>query len=338
MFAGRAQSTEPVGEVPIGEAPIGEVWMTGNACRFASGSSPDIAGKMLGDVWPSFPAEWTGSAPRSRVFPLLVKFLFPREKLSVQVHPNDEYAHQREAEAGGVGKTEMWYTIAAKPGAGVLVNLKPGVTPSSFRRAIAEGAAESSLEFLSVKAGDAVFVPAGTAHTIGPGLVLCEIQQNSDITYRVFDYDRRDAQGELRPLHLEKALAVMNFGEQAGGKIQPVQVSRGALTETFYVGCRHFAAEKWEFSERFAATTLREHFDLLIILEGQGAFECGPQSLPYSAAHVWLIPAALGAYQIAPSTSTTLLRTYVPPNLADLAQRLANQGIPESAWSGLIRP
>jgi mannose-6-phosphate isomerase len=312
--------------------------MTGNACRFASGSSPELEGKTLGDVWPSLPVEWTGSGARSEAFPLLVKFLFPQEKLSVQVHPNDEYARQREAEAGGVGKTEMWYAIAAKPGAGVLLNLKPGVTPSSFRRSIAEGTAESCLEFLPVKAGDAVFVPAGAVHAVGPGLVLCEIQQNSDITYRVFDYDRRDSQGELRPLHLEKALAAINFGEQTGGKIQPVQVSRIALTETFHIACRHFVAEKWEFPERIAATTLREHFDLLIILEGSGAIECASQSLPYSVAHAWLVPAAMGAYQIAPTTPTRLLRTYVPPNLADLAQRLANHGIPESAWSRLICP
>jgi mannose-6-phosphate isomerase len=335
LFPDKTQLTEPVGETRIGE-----VWMTGNGCLFASGA---FAGKTLGDVWPSLPAEWTGRGGQGKPFPLLVKFLFPQEKLSVQVHPNDDYAQQHEADSGGVGKTEMWYAVAANTGAGVLVNLKGGVTPSSFRRAIAEDTAESNLKFVPVKAGEAVFVPAGTVHAIEPGLVLCEIQQNSDITYRVFDYDRRDAKGELRPLHLEKALAVMNFGEQSGGKIEPVEISRGPVTETFYVACRYFAIERWEFPERITAATSGDHFDLLIILEGEGAIQCAGQSLPYtqapySRADVWLVPAALGAYELAPRTRTTLLRTYVPPNLADLAQRLADQGIPESAWSRVIYP
>jgi mannose-6-phosphate isomerase len=312
--------------------------MTGNGCPFAWNAPGGLAGKALGDVWASLPVEWTGIAAHGKSFPLLVKFLFPREKLSVQVHPNDEYARQREADAGGVGKTEMWYAVAADAGAGVLVNLKPGVTPSSFRRAIAEGTAESNLEFLPIKTGDAVFVPAGTVHTIGPGLVLCEIQQNSDITYRVFDYERRDAKGEFRPLHLEKALAVMNFGEQTGGKIEPVQIPRGAVMETFYVACRHFATEKWEFSERMSAVTSGDHFDLLIVLRGEGTFECVGQSLPYSTAHVWLIPAALGEYQITPKHPTTLLRTYVPPNLADLTRRLTERGISESIPSRVKYP
>jgi mannose-6-phosphate isomerase len=318
--------------------PIGEVWMTGKACRFAPDSFGAFAGKTLGEVWPSLPPEWTGVGGQGKAFPLLVKFLFPREKLSIQVHPNDDYARRHEADAGGMGKTEMWYAIAANPGAGVLVNLKAGVTPSSFRRALADGTAESSLEFVPVSAGDAVFVPAGTVHTIGPGLVLCEIQQDSDITYRVFDYDRRDPQGELRPLHLEKALAVMNFGEQGGGKIEPVEISRGALTETFYMVCRHFAIEKWDFSELIAAATSSEHFDLLIILEGKGAIQCTDQSLPYDVAQVWIVPAAMGAYQIAPQSRTALLHAHVPPNLADVAQRLAAQNVPESAWSRVIYP
>lgn len=322
--------------------PVGEAWMSGNGCRFApssTDSSCDTLGdKTLGEVWPTLPVEWTGSASQGAVFPLLVKFLFPEEKLSIQVHPNDELAQRYEANAGDVGKTEMWYVVAARPGAGVLVNLKAGVTPSSFRRAIADGTADAHLEFLPLQAGDSVFVPAGTVHTIGPGLVLCEIQQNSDITYRVFDYDRKDAQGNPRPLHVEQAFAAMNFGDQAGGKIEPVQVSCGAVEETFYVACRHFTAEKWEFTEQITAATSGEHFDLLIILEGDGTIECAGQSLEYGIAHVWLIPAALGAYQIAPRTRTALLRAYVPRNLTDFAQRLADRGIPKTEWSRLVHP
>lgn len=316
--------------------PIGEVWMTGNDCRFATGP---FAGKTLAEAWPTMPPEWTGrTAEAGCPFPLLVKFLFPGEKLSVQVHPPDEYARQQETETGGTGKTEMWYALAAQPGASALVNFKPGITPSSFRRAVADGTPENSLEQMPIQAGDAIFVPGGTVHTISPGVVLCEIQQNSDITYRVYDYNRVDAHGQLRPLHLEKALAVMNFGEQLGIRLQPVRLSRGPVKRTFYMACRYFAAERWEFTEPIACAASDDHFDLLIVLEGSGALEVGGQSLPYAPAEVWLVPAALSDYKISPASRTALLRTYVPGKPDDFARRLAEEGVPQSECSRLVYP
>jgi mannose-6-phosphate isomerase len=314
---------------------VGEVWLTGDDCLFADGP---FAGRRLADAWKEFPEEWAGeSAPRSAPFPLLVKFLFPEDKLSVQVHPDDDYARRHEAPPG-VGKTEMWYAVTVRPPAEVLVNLKLEVQKEQFRRAIAEGTVEECLERTVLRAGDVVFVPAGTVHTIGPGVTLCEIQQNSDLTYRVFDYNRLDAEGKPRPLHIEKALDVIHFGEQDGGKIEPVRLSRGGLAQSHYVACRYFVTEKWEFSERIAAATSKEHFDLLIFIEGCGAIECCGEALPYAPAQAWLVPASLGAYQIAPASSTSLLRTYVPVRVADVARRLADQGVPESAWSRLIYP
>ncbi len=316
--------------------PVGEVWLTGSECRFADGP---FAGKKLGDTWPEMPPEWAGRRTnKDGPFPLLVKFIFPADKLSVQVHPNDDYARRRESAAGGVGKTEMWYVIDARPGASVLAGLKSGVTADDFRRAISEGKAEACLERVVVQTGDVVFVPAGTVHTIGPGMVLCEIQQHSDITYRVYDYNRLTAEGKPRELHVEKAFDVINFREQSGGKIEPVGLTRGPVMETYYIACRYFAVEKWEFSDRIAAATTGDHFDLFIVLEGRGHFESGGGEAAYVPAQVWLMPAALGAYQIAPASRTVLLRTYVPKSVQDFAQRLADQRIPESAWSRLVYP
>src|SRR5579863_1588889 len=157
--------------------PVGEAWMTGNECVFANGP---FAGQKLGQAWPAMPAEWTGtrtrpgkSVGRDAPFPLLVKFIFAEEKLSVQVHPDDDYASRHEQAAGGSGKTEMWYVIRARAGAEVLLGLKPSVTRESFAQAVLEGTAEECLEHIPLRAGDVVFVPARTAHTIGPGLVLC---------------------------------------------------------------------------------------------------------------------------------------------------------------------
>ncbi len=284
------------------------------------------------------PPEWIGTQVRAEgPFPLLVKFLFSEAKLSIQVHPDDEYARRHEAAAGGQGKTEMWYVIAARSGAEVMVGLKPEVTLDSFRRAIVDGGVEGCLERIPVRAGDVIFVPAGTAHTIGAGLVLCEIQEHSDITYRVFDYNRLTAEGKPRPLHIEQALAVINFGEQSGGKLEPVRITRGAVMETYFIACRYFATEKWEFAERVAAVTRPEHFDLLILLAGSGRIEFGDAAADYAPAQVWLLPAGLGTYRIAPQSSTALLRTYVP-DVNDFVRRLADQRVEESAWSRLVYP
>jgi mannose-6-phosphate isomerase len=317
--------------------PIGEAWMTGDGSHFASGP---YAGQKLGDVWPTLSAEWRGTSLGSaRAFPLLIKFIFPEDKLSVQVHPDDEYASQHEQAAGGRGKTEMWYAVRARAGAEVLVGLKPSVTRESFERAIADGTAENCLEHIPLKQGDAVFVPARTAHTIGPGLVLCEVQQNSDLTYRVYDYNRRDAQGRSRELHVKKALDVIRFGEQRGGKIHAAQIHRGPVAETRLATCEYFTTDRWEFAERIECVSSLEHFDVLIFLEGNGIIrwsetpdthkpgsanhESGSATQhhhPYGPAQVWLIPAALGKYELHPNaenapqpSATTLLRTHVPP-------------------------
>ncbi len=317
--------------------PFGEAWMTGSESRFANGP---FAKQKLADAWPAMRAEWIGTEiPRDPLFPLLVKFIFAEEKLSVQVHPDDDFAEKHEKAAGGRGKTEMWYALRARPGAEVLVGLKPGVTREAFQRTVAEGTAENCLQHVPMRSGDAVFVPAGTVHTIGPGLVLCEIQEHSDITYRVHDYNRRDAQGRARPLHVEKALASMLFGSQIGGRIDPVTITRGAITKAFLLACRYFATEKWEFSERISAETSREHFDLLIALEGSGEIRYRGGCAAYAPAQVWMMPAALGAYELFPSAAvrTSLLRTFVPGDLGRFSQALADEGLEETERSRVVR-
>src|ERR1700682_3168639 len=179
--------------------------------------------------------------------------------------------------------------------------------------------------------------PVGTAHTIGPGVVLCEIQQHSDITYRVFDYNRVGSDGKPRLLHIRQALNVMRFGEQSGGRCDPVRVTHGAVTETFFAACQYFAAERWEFRERIAAVTSPEHFELLIFLDGKGSIEFADGTEAYAPAEVWLLPAALGAYQLAPESPATLLRTYVP-DLHDFVRRLAEERVEETTGSGVVHP
>jgi len=308
--------------------------MTGNESRFANGP---FKGQTLGQAWPAMTPEWVGTAfARDPLFPLLVKFIFADEKLSVQVHPDDSYAAEHEQAAGGRGKTEMWYALRARPGAEVLVGLRAEATAESFRRAIADGTAENCLLHVPLSQGEAIFVPARTAHTIGSGLVLCEIQQQSDLTYRVYDYNRRDAQGRARELHIEKALAVMRFGPQKGGKTKPVAMKNSAMTKTFIAACRYFLTEKWEFTEPVAAASSNEHFEILITLEGNGEISFGGARVEYGPAQTWLIPAGLGKFELRPHAPTSLLRTY-PPASVDAARReLAAAGLKETEISRLV--
>jgi len=315
--------------------PIGEVWLTGRSCKFANGP---FSGRELGDAWRAMPVEWRGKRLRDvPEFPLLVKFIFPDDRLSIQVHPDDTYAGKHEAASGGLGKTEMWYAISAQPTAEVLLGFQPGVSAEHFRRAVAGRSLEETLTHVPVHAGDIFFVPAGTPHTIGPKMVLCEVQEYSDLTYRLFDYNRVDSSGRPRDLHVEKALAVLRFNDQRGGRVEPASTKHGVATATYLVACRYFATEKWEFGGSLDFSTDTEHFDLLIFLDGGGSirWDCG--SAEFRRAQTWLIPARLGSYELVPASATNLLRTYVP-DVDEFSRIMASQGFDEQARSRVVFP
>jgi mannose-6-phosphate isomerase len=177
---------------------VGEAWLTGPQCVVETGQ---FAGRTLASI-----AEEAGGE-----FPLLVKLLFPNEKLSVQVHPDDT---QAQAAGEARGKTECWYVLEAEPGAYVSLGLKKGVAVTDVAASVADGTMESLIEQVPVTVGDMLFVDAGTVHAIGPGVVLLETQQTSDVTYRLYDY------GRPRELHLEKGIAVIKT-ETAAGKVEP---------------------------------------------------------------------------------------------------------------------
>ena len=319
-----ARSLAPLYDHDVRGAPIGEVWLTGSECVCAT---PPFQGRKLAEAWREMSADWAGTgAKKDGPFPLLVKFLFPEDKLSVQVHPDDEYARVHEALAGGVGKTEAWYVVEARDGAEVFAGVRRGVTKESFRGKIADASVEECLNRIPIAAGEAIFVPAGTAHTIGPGSILCEVQENSDLTYRVFDYNRRNPNGTTRELHIEKAMAVMNFGTQRGGKMRPLVTHAHDAEIAHYVACRYFAMERWRFSDTVQLRTDREHFELWMVIAGSGRFSWDAQSADdYAAGDVVLVPAALDRWQIEPESPTTMLHAYVP-DLDVYATQLAAAG------------
>ncbi len=313
--------------------PLGEAWLTGVDCKIATGP---FEGKTLGTTWSEMPAEWRGARLASRKdFPILVKFIFPQEKLSIQVHPNDAYAAAHEQAAGGRGKTEMWHAVSADPGAQVFVGLKSGVDKKKFLGALAEDKLEELFLSHAVHGGDTFFVPAGTPHTIGPGMVLCEVQEYSDLTYRVYDYGRLDAHGRPRELHLEKALEVIMFGSACVPKAIGLPLASGPVSKTLLAACSYFATERWEFRASAQSESLRANFELFIILAGSGHIHWQGSPAAYQAGQCWLIPAALGKFSLQPEQSTSAIRTYVP-DLENLRAELRHAGVSEAQLAQTI--
>jgi mannose-6-phosphate isomerase len=294
--------------------PIGEAWLTGVDCRVANGP---FMGKTLGEAWREMPAEWRGTRLASTThFPLLVKFIFPNDKLSIQVHPDDAYAAEHEQATGGRGKTEMWHAVSAETGARVLIGLVRKADQVEFLKALKTQTLEKLFIHWCVQPGDTFFIPAGTPHTIGPGMVLCEVQEYSDLTYRVYDYGRVDAHGKPRELHIQKALDVIQFGKPAGGKVSQIRLPAQKLHRSLLAACRYFATERWKNFGTLETHSVADHFDLFVVLTGRGHLTWGAGKATYQPGHCWFIPASLGPFALHSEEPTKILRTYVPDLLA----------------------
>src|SRR5579863_2431529 len=223
----------------IPRMPIGEVWLTGDECRIATGRH---SGKALATLFAEQPEALLGKDALLTGSPLLIKVIFAREKLSVQVHPDDTMA-QRLGQPRG--KTECWYALSAEHGARVAVGLRPGVSLDDVKYGIREGSLENSLQILPVAAEDMIYVDAGTVHAIWPGSILLETQQNSDITYRMYDY------GRPRELHVDKSLEAMRLTTRAG-KVPP----RVRGDRTILIDERYFCIERIPVRFSRSSTTL----------------------------------------------------------------------------------
>ena len=223
------------------------------------------------------------------VFPLLTKILDANDWLSVQVHPDDHYAMEHEGE---LGKTECWYVIAADEGAEIIYG-HSAQSREELRQQIEKKEWEKLLTKVPVKAGDFFYVPSGTMHAIGSGILILETQQSSDTTYRVYDFDRKDAQGNLRELHLEKSIDVLNIGAPANSR--PVTVKADDLTSTLLVASDFFAVYKWEVSgkvniEKTAA------YSLVSMLAGRGVLTVDGETYPIAKGDHFILPSDVKAW------------------------------------------
>lgn len=292
-------------------APIGEVWLSSVDCRIEGARAPAGA-RTLGELWERMSASERGTTAKSWArFPLLAKLLFTSDKLSVQVHPDDEYARAREGEPWG--KSEVWYVLEAEPGAWVGVGLAEKLERSELEARLGTAAVENALRKIGVGRGDVVSVPAGTLHSIGPGLVLCEIQQYSDVTYRVYDYDRPGLDGRPRALQVEKAREVVKLETPRAGLCAPAAARAGSAGRVLFTGER-FAVERYESGSPVSVPSGPAHFDLLVTLEGAGAIRAGGEEMKFRGVEAFLLaaqahgPEALA--EVAPDEPSQWLRAY----------------------------
>ena len=215
-------------------------------------------------------------------FPLLIKLIDAKGDLSVQVHPSDAYALEHEGE---YGKTEMWYVLDCDEGAALYYGFTRDVTREEYENAIKEGKLTDILNRVDVKRGDVFFIPAGTVHAIGAGILICEIQQNSNTTYRVYDYNRRDKNGNLRPLHVEKALAVSDLRKSPALP----EIPDGA--DVLLAECGYFEVRRLRFDGEGAVTATAESFTALTVTEGEGTLVYDGGELDFAKGDTLFVPA-----------------------------------------------
>lgn len=281
------------------DEPIGEVWLTGDECRVATGAH---AGKTLGAIFEEMPRAMLGEdAPLGGDSPLLIKVIFAREKLSVQVHPDDRLARKYGQPRG---KTECWYALAAESGAQVAAGLKSGVTLDALKTGIESDTLEESLKLLPVHAGDMIYVDAGTVHAIWPGSVLLETQQNSDLTYRMYDY------GRGRELHIEKSLEAVRLKTKAGKVMPRVLEDRTVLVEDEY-----FCVERIPVEVSRSSTSLRREDEskaglaYLFAAEGSGRLaSAGFGTVDLQARGIVAVPASSPVFAIQDMGGLDLIR------------------------------
>ncbi len=298
---------------PLPDGPVAESWEIAahedGTSRIVNGA---YAGLLLTELHQQLGLELIGTnntwAQERHKFPLLVKLLDANDKLSVQVHPDDAYALAHEGNE--LGKTEMWVVLHAEPDAAISLGVRPGTTPELVEKAIHDGTLESLLHIMPIAAGDAVCVPSGSLHALLGGSLIAEIQQNSNTTYRVYDWNRTQ-NGQSRPLHIRQALDVTNFDQVAPALPEPqlIAYSHG-VRRSLLCHNQYFATERIELAAgaTFDGNCDGRTLEIWGVLTGTAELN----DVTLEAVQFALLPAAMGSYRVHSATGSTLLRTYVP--------------------------
>ena len=286
-----------------GDGPIGEAWALSDRDDHQSQvANGPLKGRTIAQLLEQFPEQAMGKpAGRFRRFPLLLKFLDAREMLSVQVHPG-----------GKTGKTEAWVVLEAGSKSRVYAGFKPGATADNVRQALANGTVAERLACFTPLPGDGVFLPAGTVHALGGGVVVFEVQQNSDVTLRLYDWGRVDARtGRPRALQVDRAIGCIDFTADGAGLVAPVVEAEAPVRRERLFDCEYFRLWRLRGESPFtvgAAGAPR----VLVLIEGAGRVEYGGATYAIAKGEVWLLPAAVGACAFQPRGAVSLLEIAIP--------------------------
>jgi mannose-6-phosphate isomerase len=291
--------------------PYGEAWQVFSENKILNG---ELAGRTLAETAARMGAPLLGTASLERYgtkVPLLAKFIDAAQPLSIQVHPDDEYALGREAASGHLGKAEAWYVLETLPGAEIIWGFREDMTREQVRVAVRAGELENYVNHIPVAPGDVIYNPEGTVHAIGAGLFLFEIQQASDLTYRLYDYARRGADGKERELHLDKALEVANLRAGSWAKVVPLELEAG---RRLLVESRHFAMEALTPSAlaggaRLKLATSPASLELLTVTRGSVKLRTRSAELTLRTGNSAVLPAVLGDYLL--EGEAEILRCYL---------------------------
>ena len=312
LWGGRRLAALLAAPLPDDE-PIGEAWVLSDRDDHASiVAEGPLKGRTLGQLLAQSPEEMLGKlAGKFARYPLLLKFLDARDVLSVQVHPSD--AHRDYLPKGESAKTEAWVVLEAGPKSRIYAGLKPGTTSESLRSAIGDGNVQDTLASFTPKPGDGVFIPAGTVHSLGD-VVVFEVQENSDVTFRLFDWNHIDSKtGQARPLQVENAMACIDFAQGALAPVAPVNEDSVPVHRERLFECEHFALWRIAGESPFAVGAVGKP-RVLVGIEGSGHLRHEGTDYAFEKGDVLLLPAAVGACVCQPHGAFTVLEISLPEN------------------------
>jgi len=312
---------ERLGKSAPRDKKIGESWEVYDENRVSNGL---YAGQTIADLRSKMGSDLMGHVPAETTFPLLTKLLDAQDVLSVQVHPDDEEAQRLEHQSQG--KTECWYVIHAEPAAEIIYGFSRDTTPDEYERLVASGELNGILRSLLVRDGDVIYLPARTLHAIGAGIIVYELQQTSDVTYRIYDWNRRDANGQTRELHLEKAKQVLDFHGFSRGPIRPLVQSDGR--RAILIAGPYFTEEMIATREPVEISTYGSPV-AICALENPVAVAAAEETVALAPYSSLLVPAAAGAYSVSPNSPGDRARcliAYVPESKEATRQELVSRG------------
>ena len=317
---------EEFGKAGDPAAKIGESWECWDENPVVNGP---LAGQTVAQLRASLGPALLANIDPNRIFPILTKIIDARDSLSVQVHPGDAYAQRVEHQPNG--KTECWYVLRAEPGAQLVMGWTRDTSREEYERRVADGSLGEILRRVPIKAGDAFYIPAGTLHAIGAGIVIFETQQASDLTYRIFDWNRVGPDGKPRELHVQKAADVLDYKAGTSSALSELAYAFEGFQRTALIADSHFIVERVIATETPAAMSTHDRPLIVMTLEDKLELQCEGGNAQLNRYQTALVPAAAQTVRIAGNGAASPFLLVTPPASAEtMSKRLHDAGVPQT--------